>query len=319
MEGMGRLKSSKILVTGGAGFIGSHLLEALIKDGHSVVCLDFKVDPISYFITSGVYKKCMFQIVNICDREAVRSVFESEKPEYVIHLAAQTLVTEAYLNPYETFNSNIMGTVNILEEVRRTSNVKGIIVASSDKAYGESSKASSEHDSLSGDHPYDVSKSSTDLIANTYFKTYQVPVVVTRFGNVYGEGDTHYDRIVPGICESIIKNEVLEIRSNGEYVRDYLYVKDVVDGYKLLLLNINAVAGNAYNFSSKDKLSVLQLIKKAEIVIGKKIEYKILNNAKNEIPYQHLRDLKVRKLGWKNNYNFETVFPEILNWYRNVL
>jgi len=319
MEGMGRLKSSKVFITGGAGFIGSHLIESLARDGHNVVCVDFKVDPKSYFIISGAYKKCEFQILNICDRDAVRSAIEFAKPEFIIHLAAQTLVTEAYNNPYETFNSNIMGTVNILEAVRQNTLVKGVIIASSDKAYGKSSLAYTESNSLSGDHPYDVSKSSTDLIATTYFKTYQLPVVVTRFGNVYGEGDCHFDRIVPGICESIIKNKTFEVRSNGEYVRDYLYVKDVVDGYKLLLSNMNKVVGNAYNFSSKDKLSVIELIKKVEIITGRKIDYKILNNAKNEIPYQHLRDLKVRKLGWYNNYNLEMVFPDILNWYRNVL
>jgi CDP-glucose 4,6-dehydratase len=212
-----------------------------------------------------------------------------------------------------------MGTVSILEAARATESVKGVIVASSDKAYGKTKKAYTEESPLQGDHPYDVSKSATDLIAQTYYKTYGLPVVVTRFGNVYGEGDLHMDRIVPGICEAIIKNKPLLIRSNGKYVRDYVYVKDVADGYLFLLKHIDKVKGEAFNFSSDDYFSVLDLVKKAEEVMEKKIDYKILNNAKNEIPYQHLKDKKIRRLGWKPNFSFETTIKYILDSYRKIL
>ncbi|EKD86451.1 MAG: NAD dependent epimerase/dehydratase family [uncultured bacterium] len=197
--------------------------------------------------------------------------------------------------------------------------MKGVIVASSDKAYGKTEKPYTEETPLKGDHPYDVSKSSADLISQTYFKTYNLPVVITRFGNVYGEGDLHMDRIIPGICEALIRDETFVIRSNGKYVRDYLYVKDVVDGYLLLANSLEKTIGEAYNFSSSDKLSVLELIKLAEKVFGKKIKYVIKNNAKNEIPYQHLNDQKIRSLGWKNEYTLEKALPGVLDWYSKIL
>lgn len=319
MESMAGLKNAKVLVTGGAGFIGSHLVGRLIDLGAVPLVIDINIEPRSYFIVNKIYKNTKLDILDIRDRHAVRDFLQKEKPDYIIHLAAQTLVTTAYENPYETFNTNIMGTVNILEEARYLAGIQGIVVASTDKAYGKTQRTYSEDHPLNGDHPYDVSKSSTDLIARTYFKTYQLPVVVTRFGNVYGEGDVHMDRIIPGICEAIIRNKILEIRSDGKYIRDYLYVDDVADGYLFLLKNIGKLQGEAFNFSSNDKLSVLELLKKSENLLGSKIPYEILNNAKNEIPYQHLNDQKVRKLGWKNNYTFDKVFVNVLNWYRNVL
>lgn len=319
MESMAGLSSIKVLVTGGAGFIGSHLVEKLLSRGFDVLTIDIQIDPRSYFIKNKVYKNVDFKILDVCDRDGIRELLLNNRPDYIIHLAAQTLVTTAYENPYETFHTNVMGTVNILEESRKLGSLKGIIVASTDKAYGKTKKTYSEEHPLNGDHPYDASKSSTDLIAKTYFKTYQMPVVVTRFGNVYGEGDIHMDRIIPGICESVIRNKTLGIRSDGTYIRDYLYVNDVVEGYIFLLNKIPKVQGEAFNFSSLDKLTVLELIKKAEKAIGGKISYEILNNAKNEIPYQHLNDQKIRRLGWKNSYRFDSVFLQVLDWYRGIL
>jgi CDP-glucose 4,6-dehydratase len=212
-----------------------------------------------------------------------------------------------------------MGTVNVLEAARINGRVKGIIVASSDKAYGKTDKAYTEESPLRADHPYDVSKASADLISQAYFATYGLPVVVTRFGNVYGEGDLHFGRIIPDICESIIKKKVLRIRSDGTYVRDYIYVKDVVNGYLFLLKNINRIKGEAFNFSSSDTLSVLDLVKKAEKILKVKISYKSLNNAKNEIPYQHLDDSKIKNLGWKSAHLLKKTLPNILQWYKEIL
>jgi len=143
--------------------------------------------------------------------------------------------------------------------------------------------------------------------------------VITRFGNVYGEGDLHFDRIIPGICKSIIKNKVLEIRSDGTYVRDFIYVGDVVAGYFTLLKNISNIYGEAFNFSSSENISVLDLVKKAGKSLGVKVNYKVLNTAVNEIPYQHLDDSKIRKLGWENKYSFASTLPKIIDWYKNTL
>ena len=319
MESMERLKNKKILVTGGAGFIGSHLTLELINKDAKVFVIDKVVNKKSFFSANKLIQKAFFRLIDIRHKNSVYKFFEQFRFDYVFHLAAEAVVQESYKDPCKTFETNIMGTVHILEAARKSKSIKGIIVASSDKAYGKTKKAYTENSPLRGDHPYDVSKSSMDLICQSYFKTYNLPIVVTRFGNVYGEGDLHFDRIVPGICEAVNKKKILEIRSDGTYVRDYLYVKDVVNGYIFLLKNIDRVIGQAYNFSSQDTLSVLHLIKKAESILDQKVFYKILNTAKNEIPYQHLDDSKINKLGWKPKYNLDSTIKTILSWYKLVI
>jgi len=316
MESMEGLKEQRILVTGGAGFIGSHLVLELLKNQAKVFVVDIKVNPKSFFSLSKLSSKTTLKILDIRDKNKLFRYFNKYRFDYVFHLAAEPTVGDGYSNPYVTFETNIMGTVNILEAVRQYK-TKGVIFASSDKAYGKTKKIYSEKSPLHGDHPYDVSKSSADLICQTYYNTYGIPVVITRFGNIYGEGDIHFDRIIPGICKALIKKETLQIRSDGTYIRDYIYVKDVVNGYLLLLREIEKVAGEAFNFSSSDNLTVLQTLKIAEKVLNKKVKYVINNNAKNEIPYQHLDDSKVKKMGWKNNYNLESALRETLDWYKN--
>ena len=314
------MRNANILVTGGCGFIGGGLVKELVSRGAKVTVVDIYLDPRSVFSQNKLQKKTNLKILDIRDRQKVLDFFKKIKPEYIIHLAAQPLVDKAYENPYESFETNIMGTVNILEAARLAGGVRGIIVASSDKAYGKSDKAYVEDITpLKGDHPYDVSKSCEDLIAYSYYKTYNLPIVITRFGNVYGEGDLNFGRIIPDICRSIIKNEVLLIRSDGSFIRDYIYVKDVVSGYIFLLKNIKKVKGEAFNFSSKDTLSVIEVVKKAEKVLKIKIPMKILNRAKNEIPYQHLDDKKIKITGWKPSYSINHTVKDTLEWYANIL
>lgn len=311
------IKRKKILVTGGAGFIGSHLVEKLVNLKTEVLVIDIRIDPKSYFAKNQLEKKCKFSFVDIRDKKALQGFFAKNKIDYIFHLAAEPIVERAFDNPYLAFETNVMGTINILDEVRKSKKIKGVIAASSDKAYGKLNKNKyTEADPLRGDHPYDASKSCMDLICQAYYKTYNAPVVITRFGNVYGEGDLHLNRIIPGILEAVIKNKTLMIRSDGTYIRDYLYVKDVVGGYLFLLKNLDKVKGQAFNFSSGDTLSVLDLIKKAEKILKIKINYKILNNAKNEILYQHLDDSKIKKMNWRQIYNLDSVFKKVLEWYK---
>lgn len=318
MEDLGQMKKTTVLVTGGAGFIGSHLTEDLLKKGYSVVVDDIEIKKNSYFEYKKIKRNVFFEKVDIRDKNKIEKLFAKYKPAYVFHLAAQPIVEEAFDNPYPAFETNIMGTVNVLEAARKFKGLKGVIVASSDKAYGKTDKKYNENSPLIGDHPYDVSKSAADLISQAYFKSYNLPVVITRFGNVYGEGDIYLNRIVPGICKAVIDKKTLLVRSNGKYVRDYLYVKDVVSGYIFLLDNFKKLVGHAYNFSSTDSLSVLDLIKKSEKILKVKIPYKILNTAKNEIPYQHLDDSRIRKFGWKSKYALEETLPKVLEWYKNI-
>jgi CDP-glucose 4,6-dehydratase len=267
-------------------------------------------------------KKVIMANIDVGEFDKVMDLVTKFEIEYIFHLAAQAIVTTAYSNPRRTLESNIMGTTNILESARLFPKVKAIVVASSDKAYGKLEAGRytyTEVDPLRGDHPYDVSKSATDLIANMYSKTYQVPVVTTRFGNIYGEGDNNFSRIIPGIMMSLLKNETLELRSDGKAVRDYLYVKDVVRGYLMLAEKIDETKGEVFNFGSNDTLSVVELIEEIEKSLKTKVPYKILNIAKNEIPYQSLSYEKIKRIGWKNEENMKTTAKRIYDWYFEII
>ncbi len=314
---MFNLKAKNILVTGGAGFVGGHLVEELIKIKANVIVADINLDKQSYLFTENLHKKSKVINLDICDYKKLSALIKKYKIEFIFHLAAQALVEEAYKKPKYTLDNNILSTINVLETVRTNPQIKGVVVASSDKAYGKLSRAKyTESSPLSGDHPYDTSKSVTDLISTTYYKTYKISVVVTRFGNIYGEGDLNFSRIIPGIMKAIVKSDKLLVRSNGKYIRDYLYVKDVVNGYLLLAENIEKVKGEAFNFGSEETLSVLDLIKLVQKVLNKKINYKILNIAKNEIPYQSLDYSKIKKmLKWSPKNSIKKTAKKILSWY----
>lgn len=314
------LTNKNILVTGGVGFVGGHLVGELIKRKANAIVVDINLDKKSYLFTKDLHKKAKVINLDICDYQKLVLLINDKKIDFIFHLAAQALVEDAYKNPKYTLQNNIVSTINILEATRNNVNIKGLIVASSDKCYGKLHKKQYiETDPLSGDHPYDTSKSATDLISTTYYKTYKIPVVVTRFGNIYGEGDLNYSRIIPGIMKSIITKKTLKIRSNGKYVRDYLYVKDVVAGYLMLAENIEKAKGQAYNFGSNDTLSVLEVVQTVEQALNRKINYRILNTAVNEIPHQSLDFSKIRKaVKWQPKYSINDTVEQIFKYYQQA-
>lgn len=311
------INGKKILITGGNGFIGSHLVQELSKQTNDLVVASNLLEANSYFVKNNLHQKVIYEPIDISIKKDVEKLGEHYDFDFIFHLAAQTTVNNAYHDPFTNFNTNIIGTVNILE-LARSNNVKGVIVASSDKAYGKSKIEYTEQSPLKGDHPYDVSKSATDLISQTYFKTYQLPVVITRVGNVYGPGDTHYDRIIPGICKAIKMETTLNIRSDGKYIRDYIYVKDVANAYIFLMKNFEKIKGEAFNISSNENYSVLDLINFINKNFGIQVKYSIKNNAKNEIPFQHLDCRKINKLGWKNISSLKDNFLKTLDWYKSI-
>lgn len=312
------IKPSGVLVTGGAGFIGHHLSEKLVEMGRDV----FVIDDLSTGSLKNIshLKKCRnFHFVKgtVLDRKKLAELVE--KVDQVFHLAAKALVEEAYLNPLEAIETNVMGTVNVLEACRKKGGIKSIVVTSSDKAYGKAEKLPyNEEDILRGGHPYDASKSSADLIARAYFKTYQLPVAVARFSNVFGGGDRNFSRIVPGTFEAIIKNKELLIRSDGKMIREYTYIEDVVDGFIKLAENIDNIKGEAFNFGSKNIFSVIDLVQRVGEIFGTKVNYRILNAANNEIPEQYLDWTKAKNiLNWQPKTSFEEGIKESLDWYKN--
>lgn len=315
MEGMEKLKGKNILVTGGTGFVGSHLVEELLKAGAHVVIPYRSVDPSSYFVTQGLGQHTVLAYGDLKDFDRTFEIVTKYEIEYIFHLAAHAIVPTAYINPRETIMSNVVGTTNILEAARLHPGIKGIIIASSDKAYGKSKKAYKETDPLRGDHPYEVSKSAADMIAYAYFKTYKLPVVITRFGNIYGPGDLNFNRIIPGIIKSLITGNTLLVRSDGTYKRDYVYVKDVASAYLFLLRHFDRINGESFNISYGGSVSVLTLIKSMEKIFNKKVHFKILNSAINEIAKQHLDYSKIKRLGWTPSYKLSTSLRETYAWY----
>lgn len=310
------LENKNILVTGGAGFVGSHLVEKLLSLGSKVFVFDINLEQEGYFTKQKLNEKTVCIKGDLKNLEQVKNAINNNSIDYIYHIGAQALVGEAYLNPLETFGSNIMGTAHVLEVARHNKNIQGIFVASSDKAYGKDCVNVKETQKVFGDHPYDASKAVTDILASTYFKTYGLPVVVARFGNIFGPGDINYSRIVPGVCECIIQNKALEIRSNGEFRRDYLYVKDVAEGYVKMAEKLDKIKGEAFNFSTGLNMSVIEVVENMGKIIGKKCEYKILNQQINEIPEQSLNFDKAKSiLEWESKYSFEQAIIESYNWY----
>ncbi len=316
-------KNKKVLVTGYEGFLGSHLAGELVRSGARVSGLDIKTRRKETILTKEFLKRIKIIKGSVKDYRLLLRILKQDKIEYVFHLAATSIVGEALGAPLKAFSTNIEGTWNVLEACRNTKSIKGVIIASSDKAYGIHNKLPyREEASLSGCHPYDASKSCADLLAYTYYRTYNLPVCITRCGNIYGPGDFNFSRIFPDAVRSAINGKTLCIRSNGKFTRDYVYVSDIVDGYLSLAEKLNRLklAGEAFNFSDESPITVIELVKKICKAVGAKENHKILDRARHEIPHQYLASSKARKiLGWKPRVSFEQGLNMTIAWYKEFL
>jgi len=240
----------------------------------------------------------------------------------VMHLAAQAIVGTANRNPLSTWETNVRGTYNLLEACRRNHKTVGrVVVASSDKAYGDQPDLPYLEDAaLIGRFPYDCSKSCTDLIARSYFESYELPVCVTRCGNLFGAGDMNFNRIVPGTIRSVLRDEAPIIRSNGKFVRDYVYVGDAVSAYLDLAEQMERpdVRGEAFNFSDERPQSVVQIVDCVLDAMGRSdLEPEILGQGSQEIVEQYLSSKKAReRLSWSPRYGLEEGLARTIAWYR---
>jgi CDP-glucose 4,6-dehydratase len=314
-------KNKKVLVTGYEGFLGGHLTKELIASGAMVIGLDIKTKRKETILTQEDCRRIKIFQGDVADYSLVEKILKQNKIEIVFHLAAEALVGECLKKPLKAFESNIAGTWALLEAGRDYGKLKAIIIASSDKAYGSHKKLPyRENFPLAGNHPYDVSKSCADLLAHTYFHTYGLPVAVTRCGNIYGPGDFNFSRLVPDATRCAISGRTFNIRSDGQFTRDYVFVDDIVSGYLMLAeqLRKKKLAGEAFNFSDESPLTVLELVKKISAVLGKKPKYKILNQARYEIKDQFLSSTKARKvLGWRPKIKVEAGLERTVVWYRD--
>jgi len=315
----------RVLVTGATGLVGSWLVASLVAARAYVVALVRDYDPQSELVRSGSIRQV--HVVNgvLEDYAALERAVNEHEIETVFHLGAQTIVGVALRSPFPTFEANIRGTYNLLEACRVHSNlVKQIVIASSDKAYGDTDILPyTEEMPPLGRHPYDVSKSCADLLARAYHQTYELPVAVTRCGNIYGGGDLNWSRIVPGTIRSLHLGERPIIRSDGKFVRDYLYVQDAVQAYLRTAeaLDRPTVQGHAFNFAPDQPRTVIEVVETLCRLMGREdLPPVILNQVKAEIRDQYLSSEKARRvLGWSAAYSFEQGLSETVEWYRRFL
>ena len=304
--------------------LGGWLVKHLLGLGADIVCLVRDWVPGSELARSSDIERVKVVRGDICDAALMERVLGEYEIDTVFHLAAQTIVGIANRNPVSTFQTNIGGTCSVLEACRRSAKVKAVVVASSDKAYGDQESLPYGEDTpLQGRHPYDVSKSCADLIAQSYFNTYGMPVGITRCGNFYGGGDLNWNRIVPGTIRSILRGKRPIIRSDGQYVRDYFYIEDGAVAYTLLAQQLAKnpnLHGEAFNFSNETPVSVLEIVERITRLMDSNLKPVIMNEASNEIREQYLSSAKARKLlKWKPLVTLDEGLDRTITWYRDFL
>jgi CDP-glucose 4,6-dehydratase len=333
MEDLERLnfwKDKKVFVTGSTGVIGLNIVNRLAGCRADVVAL--VRDSVPGTRNLGEWLDGRVPNVTVVkgeleDYSFLMRVLAEYEIEYIFHLGAQTIVHAGNRSPATTFRANIEGTWNLLEAARvlesYSREINAICVASSDKAYGSSKKLPYTEDMpLKGEHPYDVSKSCTDLIARSYAATYRLPICVARMGNIYGYGDLNFNRVIPGTIRSILRNQPVGIRSDGTPIREYFFVEDAVSAYLDLAQATEQknIIGEAFNFSSGEKFSVIQIVQKIIDLMGAKVSPVIQNTARHEIQDQYLSIGKAKRiLGWEPRYSTDEGLRLTIEWYRELM
>ncbi|MFS8084481.1 MAG: GDP-mannose 4,6-dehydratase [Acidobacteriota bacterium] len=313
-----------VFVTGASGLVGGWLVRRLIDARADIVCLVRDWVPQSELVRSNLLENVKIVRGDVQDQVLIERTLGEYEINTVIHLAAQTIVTIANRNPVSTFETNVKGTWALLEACRRSPNVKQIVMASSDKAYGDHETLPYDEETpLRGRHPYDASKSCADIISQTYAKTYGLPISITRCGNFYGGGDLNWNRIVPGTIRSVLRGQRPVIRSDGQFVRDYFYVEDGAAAYTLLAERLaadNDLGGQAFNFSNEIQVTVLEIVERILQLMNSNLKPDVRNEATNEIRHQYLSAARARKvLEWKPLFTLDEGLRRTIDWYKAFL
>lgn len=310
-----------VLVTGATGLLGGWVVEELVRRRASVVALVRDEVPNCYFRLQGLERHCTVVRGEVADLALLERVLLEYEIDAVFHLAAQSQVGVAGRGPYGTFEANVRGTYTVMESVRRVGAPRAVIVASSDKAYGEQEQLPYvETAPLAAANPYDASKAAADLIARSYARTYGLPVVVTRCGNLFGGGDLNFARLVPGTIRSLLRGERPIIRSDGTLIRDYLYVSDAAVAYVDAAERASEFPGEAFNFSLERPLSVREVVGLVMDATGVRLEPLVEGQATHELQRQHLSSEKARRLlGWAPTVTLEDGLNATIEWYRSYL
>lgn len=312
-----------VFITGGPGLLGSALTKQLLQKKANIIALVRDQVHKSPFYKEGHHEHVTIIKGAVEDFQTVERAINEYEIDTVFHLGAQTIVQTANRSPLSTFESNIKGTWTILEACRQNKLNPKVVIASSDKAYGSQKVLPyTEETPLQGEHPYDVSKSCADLIAQSYYKCYGLPVGITRCGNFYGPGDLNWNRIIPDTIRALYLNKNPIIRSDGTYIRDYIYVEDGANANITLAENLHRpeVKGQAFNFSTGNKITVLELVKKITALFPSNIEPIILNEVRGEIKDQFLSSEKAKRiLNWEAKHTIDQGLIKTISWYKQYL
>jgi CDP-glucose 4,6-dehydratase len=313
-----------VLVTGATGFLGGWLVKELVERGARVVAIVRDTAPRSMLVRENLVSRTDVVRGSLSDRSLLRRVMCEYEISTVFHLGAQSLVGVARSDPIGTLEANVEGTWNVLEAARH-SPIHALVAASSDKAYGPSSNLPcTESHPMEGRYPFDVSKSCADLICRMYAETYGVPVCITRCGNLFGGGDVNFSRTVPGVIRATLRGERFVIRSDGYFVRDFVYVRDAVSAYLLLaetMATESKLRGEAFNFSLGVALTVLEVVDRVLTLMARPDLVPIIQNiATDELREQYLVSDKARRvLGWTPRFTMDQGLRETIAWYTNAL
>lgn len=316
-------KDRVAFVTGGTGFVGAHLVKTLIENGSTVISLRRDQMTPSSLDALGISDRVSYVNGSVEDHDLIERVLNENDVDTVFHLAAQAIVGSANRSPLSTFETNIRGTYMLLEACRRSPLVSRIVVASSDKAYGEQTELPYTEDlKLNAHYPYDVSKACTDMISASFAATYSLPVAVSRSANIYGPADMNLSRIIPGSIISVLKGEDPIVRSDGTPVREFIYVDDVVSGYLALAENIEAARGNAFNFGTNAPVRIIDLVNTIIEACGAadviKPNVLLQEKIKNEIDAQYLSGEKMKAVtGWTASVPLQEGLARTVDWYRD--
>ena len=320
------IKNKLFLVTGCYGFVAQHLIHNLLLNNNRVVGVYNKKYQLKIFNNKNYInqKKLIVKKVDIRDKKALTILFKKYKFDYCYHLAAISQVLTSNQSPEETYEINVFGTINLLESAKLYRPKIKFIFSSSDKAYGSSKKLPYKEDfPLNGLNPYDASKACADIISRSYAKAFNLQVCVTRFVNIYGPGDVNWDRIIPGTIKSLINNKKPILRSNGRFLRDYLFIDDVVNGYIMLgkAMQNKKVKGIAINFGSGKPITVLNLVKKMLKINNNNSKFYIIKNkVKNEIKDQYSGyQLAKETMNWKPKISLEEGLIKTFSWYKKKI
>jgi CDP-glucose 4,6-dehydratase len=310
-----------VLVTGASGLVGGWTVRALLARGARPVCVSrhgFDGSPFADDLSRTTYLHA-----DVRDQARMREVLADRGVSTVVHLAAQAIVPLANRDPVGTLEANVAGTWSVLEACRTVGSVEQIVIASSDRAYGEQVVLPcTEESPILARHPYEISKACADLVGRGFAATYDLGVVISRTPNLYGGGDLNWSRIVPSTIRSVLEDERPLLRSNGKSLRDYFYVEDAAAALLLLAESVAAdpdLRGEVFNFSNEMPVSVLQVVEEILESMGSSLEVDIRDEATHEIRDQALAATKARqRLGWNPLFERREGLERTIDWYRSA-